>query len=365
VRKKLAILAVGLLPLGLVAAPLLTTSASAAGFTNYEAESSANTLSGGAKVGSCSSCSGGHKVGYVGNNSGVLQFNGVNSSSSGSVAVSVYYINGGATRTAQISVNGGSASTKSFATTGSWSTVGSLDLTLTLRSGSNTIRISGNNGYAPDFDRIAVASGTTSSPPPSSGGPTAAQLLAKVTSCSQISSGKYKTDDDAGSATVPVCGKNGAFFYKADMDVDCDGQRTTQCNENTDCCFQNGTAFEQSNGQPLNAATLPYVVIPSESSIFRYSQHGVDGGSVVAVIYNNQVEYAVIGDTGPTQIAGEASYATAKGLGINPDPSNGGVDSGVTYIFFEGSGAKVSPIENHSTAVSVGQKAAQNFINNN
>jgi hypothetical protein len=194
-------------------------------------------------------------------------------------------------------------------------------------------------------------------------GPTAAQLLAKVTSCSQISNGKYKTDEDVSAKTVAICNKNGAVFWKADMDIDCDGQRTSQCNENTDCCFQADTAFHQSNGQPLNAAALPYIVVPSSSSIWNYTSSGLKGGGSCAVIFNNKVLYTVIGDTGPTQIIGEASYATAKSLGINPDPSNGGTDSGVTYICFKNS--KVSPIENHANATSTGESLATQFVNNN
>ncbi|MGO4422787.1 glycoside hydrolase family 75 protein, partial [Streptomyces sp. MCAF7] len=77
----------------------------------------------------------------------------------------------------------------------------------------------------------------------------------------------------------------------------------------------------------------------------------------------NKVEYAVVGDTGPTKIIGEASYATANALGIDPDPENGGTDSGVTYILFKNS--SVSPIENHDKAVSVGDGLAQQFVQNN
>ncbi|MET9452026.1 glycoside hydrolase family 75 protein [Streptomyces cinerochromogenes] len=190
----------------------------------------------------------------------------------------------------------------------------------------------------------------------------AADLLAKVTSCAQISSGKYKTDDET-SATVPVCGKNGAVFWKADMDIDCDGQRTANCNEDRDPWYQDDTAFHQSDGKPLKAETLPYVVVPSTSSIWNYTNAGIKGGGVVAVIYNNKVEYAVVGDTGPTKIIGEASYATAKALGIDPDPETGGTDSGVTYILFKNS--KVSPIESHSAAVSLGDQLAKQFIANN
>ncbi|WP_086810549.1 glycoside hydrolase family 75 protein, partial [Streptomyces reticuliscabiei] len=216
-----------------------------------------------------------------------------------------------------------------------------------------------------DAGRAALPSYAWSAARPAStreGSVSAADLLAKVTSCSQLSNGKYRTDDET-SASVPVCGKNGAVFWKADMDVDCDGQRTSKCNEDTDPWYQDDTAFHQSNGKPLKADSLPYVVVPSSSSTWNYSGAGIKGGGVVAVIYNNKVEYAVVGDTGPTKIIGEASYATAQALGIDPDPETGGTDSGVTYILFKNS--QVSPIESHSAAVSVGDQLAKQFIRNN
>ncbi|MFJ4520899.1 glycoside hydrolase family 75 protein [Streptomyces sp. NPDC088810] len=227
--------------------------------------------------------------------------------------------------------------------------------TLTLAAASGTALLAA--GLLP-----AHASAAASPKSAQEGTVSAADLLAKVTSCSQISNGKYKTDDET-SATVPVCGKNGAVFWKADMDIDCDGQRTTNCNENRDPWYQDDTAFHQSDGKPLKAETLPYVVVPSTSSIWNYSSAGIKGGGVVAVIYNNKVEYAVVGDTGPTKIIGEASYATAKALGIDPDPATGGTDSGVTYILFKNS--QVSPIESHSAAVSLGDKLAKQFLANN
>lgn len=190
----------------------------------------------------------------------------------------------------------------------------------------------------------------------------AADLLAKLSGCSQLSHGKYRTDEET-SATVPVCGKNGAVFWKADMDVDCDGQTTSKCNADTDPWYQDDTAFPQSNGKPLNAEKLPYVVVPSSSSIWNYASAGIKGGGVVAIIYNNQVEYAVVGDTGPEKIIGEASYAAAKGLGIDPNPESGGADSGVTYLLFKNS--KASPIESHSDAVSRGDALAKKFLKDN
>lgn len=193
-------------------------------------------------------------------------------------------------------------------------------------------------------------------------GPTAAQLLAKTASCQQISNGEYATDDGA-APTIPVCQSGSAVFFTADMDVDCDGVRTDQCNENTDCCFYNDTAFHTSTDQPLNAAQLPYIVLPQPTGTWNYENSGIQGGSVVAVVYNNQVEYAVVGDTGPTDIIGESSYATASALGINPDPKNGGTDGPVTYIVFPHT--SVDPIENHDAAVSLGESAASQFVGGN
>ncbi|WP_373462497.1 glycoside hydrolase family 75 protein [Streptomyces sp. V3I7] len=190
----------------------------------------------------------------------------------------------------------------------------------------------------------------------------AASLLAKVTSCSQVSHGKYRPDSGT-AATVPVCGKNGAVFWKADMDIDCDGQRSAHCNEDTGGWFQPETAFTQSDGLPLKSETLPYVVVPGPSGIWNYADAGIKGGGVVAVIHGDKVAYAVVGDTGPTQIIGEASYATAKALGIDPDPVAGGTASGVTYILFKNS--KVSPIESHSAAVTLGDRLARQFLRDN
>jgi Fungal chitosanase of glycosyl hydrolase group 75 len=191
-------------------------------------------------------------------------------------------------------------------------------------------------------------------------GPTAAQLLAKVSSCSVASHGKYATDDGE-SSTVNICKSGSAFFWKADMDIDCDGVRTSHCNENTDPWYQNQTSFETSKGKSFQADSTHYFVIPLPSSRFDYTKNGIKPGSVAAIIYKSKVVYAVFADEGPNNIIGEASYATAKALGIDSDPANGGVDSGVTYIVFPG---KVpSPVESNSAIDNKGSSAANAFVN--
>lgn len=140
----------------------VTTNAAGGGGTTvaYEAEAAGNTLAGGAVTATCGTCSGGSKVGYVGNNSGTLQFNGVNASTAGTYTLTVSYLNGDAARSAQVSVNGGTATSLSFPSTGSWTTVGTVQTSVQLNAGNNTIKLSNASGWAPDFDRIQLTGGS-------------------------------------------------------------------------------------------------------------------------------------------------------------------------------------------------------------
>ncbi|MEV4052436.1 beta-L-arabinofuranosidase domain-containing protein [Amycolatopsis sp. NPDC049688] len=121
--------------------------------TPYEAE--AATLAGQAAVRSSPGASGGALVGYVGGGSAnYLQFNGVNSPA-GAHPVTIFYASGEA-RSLTVSVNGGAAVPVDTPSTGGWDTIGSVQVTLTLASGANTIRIGNASGWAPDLDRIVV-----------------------------------------------------------------------------------------------------------------------------------------------------------------------------------------------------------------
>ncbi|MFG2264188.1 glycoside hydrolase family 75 protein [Streptomyces sp. NPDC048720] len=191
------------------------------------------------------------------------------------------------------------------------------------------------------------------------GAVTAADLLDRVRSCDRVSRGGYRTDH-VSSAKVSVCGTRGAVFWKADLDIDCDGRPTARCNRRTDPLFAAATAYQQSDGRHLSAASLPYIVLPGPSRIWDHRDYGIRGGSVAAVVYRDRVQYAVVGDAGPRDIIGEASYATARGLGIHPDPIRGGAASGVTYIVFKDS--RITPIESHRAAVQAGERLARHFV---
>src|SRR6185437_13612061 len=114
------------------------------------------TLGGSAVVLNCPTCSDGHKVGYVGNNSGTLQFNGVSAIATGRYSMTICYTNGDPVRYALLSVNGGPGTPLSFPSTGSFQTVGSIQVTVVLNTGNNTLEFSNPivGSWAPDFDQI-------------------------------------------------------------------------------------------------------------------------------------------------------------------------------------------------------------------
>ncbi|GIH18565.1 hypothetical protein Raf01_67370 [Rugosimonospora africana] len=206
---------------------------------------------------------------------------------------------------------------------------------------------------------LASTTPTTSVPAAAAAGPSAAALLAKTQTCTPASNGKYATDD-GGPATVSICKTGSAYFWTSDMDVDCDGISTSRCNSSTDPWYFDETSFQTSTNQFFTADVTHYFVIPLPSSRFNYSSAGIRPGNVGAVIYNNKVVYAVFADEGPDNIIGEASYATAQALGVDPDPATGGTEGPVTFIVF--TGTVPNPVENNSVIDQVGASAATAFV---
>jgi len=191
------------------------------------------------------------------------------------------------------------------------------------------------------------------------------QLLALTADCTAAKMVSTHVYPNAGSmvTNVPICALKGAVFFNADMDIDCDGRMTPGKCPGPDPSYQPDTAFHNLADQPLEAAVTPYVVIPAD---FAYP--GLDtvaGGNVVAVIYNHQLEFAVFGDTGPTDIIGEASYACADDLGIDPNPATGGIGSGVTYVVFVGTGTAPHDIEDRTETAQLGNQLLAQLLANN
>jgi hypothetical protein len=126
------------------------------GSSTVEAEAAGNTLSGAAKVASCSACSGGAKVGFIGNGaSNYVIVNNVSTGSAGSKTLTISYLLSGS-RSFFVSVNGG-AGVEVPLTGTSWSVPATATVTVTLTAGANTIKFYNNSAYAPDLDKISVS----------------------------------------------------------------------------------------------------------------------------------------------------------------------------------------------------------------
>jgi hypothetical protein len=229
---------------------------------------------------------------------------------------------------------------------------------------------SGGGGAGGSSSGSGGSGGSASGSGGGSSAVTAQDLLARVANCAQLPGTTKFATDDGEPNTIPVCGLKNAVWWRADMDIDCDGKQSAQCNINTDPAYQNQTSATDSNGNPLDAAKLPYVVVPLPGNGFNYTKAGLQLGSVIAVIYKDKVEYGIFGDEGPNNIIGESSYAMATLLGIPNDPSNGGVDCTnngcpVTYIAFTGGNAVVTTNEDHAEAQMVGESRAKQFLIDN
>jgi hypothetical protein len=194
------------------------------------------------------------------------------------------------------------------------------------------------------------------------GSVTAAQLLGILNKGTSLTGSIF--DSDKGYLVSLKKLGNNAIFYQADMDIDCDGTSDNLCNTSTDPAFQP----QISAGGNVHASVTPFFVFPEPHTAFDYSKNGFGIGSVAAIIYNNQVIYTPfldecgVGNDNGQYLIGEASYAAAKLLGINSNPSNGGVDNGVTYIIFTGPSGEVSSYTDHNEAVSVGTARATELV---
>jgi hypothetical protein len=203
----------------------------------------------------------------------------------------------------------------------------------------------------------------------SGGDPTIEKILAltppdgkmKLSQDYQLDAEKSDPDSTPTLVKAAIYGLKGAFYWVADMDVDCDGRPTPgKCDRAHDCCFMMDTAVHGPNGA-LAAAETPYVVIPN-----NFHPAGLTPGTVIAVIYGGKIQYTVFGDTGPQNIIGEASYATAEKLGIPPSATDGGINGrSVTYIAFTGAGTVPKNVEDQAETRALGESLMAKLLQNN
>lgn len=85
----------------------------------------------------------------------------------------------------------------------------------------------------------------------------------------------------------------------------------------------------------VDAVTIPYVVLPPKG--FKHAHLG-DFATVIN-LHNGKSSGAIVADeSAPELPMGEGSIALANALDIDSDPRTGGVEHGILYVIYEGSG---------------------------
>jgi len=196
----------------------------------------------------------------------------------------------------------------------------------------------------------------------SEGDVTAAQLLTLTNQGVIIDETSNQFRMDGGRPkNVSMFTLTNATFWTADMDIDSDGRDTPLCNKQRDPWHQS----ELSCGTGIAADETPYFVIPIGKPA-NYKKRDIEIGQVAAVIYHNQVAYAVfLDECGDRTLIGEASIATARILGVDSDPKTGGTDGPVTYIVFSGPTGRITDpkdFADHKKAVEIGARRAKELL---
>lgn len=225
-------------------------------------------------------------------------------------------------------------------------------------------RFVGGSGASPIGKAVCVPDTRTGEP----SGDLAADLLALTQDCKRMGGTQLFRTDAGRSRTIPICELDGAIWWRADGDIDCDGGRTSPCTE--DPWYQASTSSKDSTGRFVDSANVPHFVVPMSGSGFDPKSHGIRTswnayGSAGAIIYDGKLLFAPYADAGPRHVVGELSAAAAEELGIPNHPVSGGVSGGVTYIIFTGDNTYVSPIESRSAAETLGEELAQRLIERN
>lgn len=104
-----------------------------------------------------------------------------------------------------------------------------------------------------------------------------------------------------------------------------------------------------------NAQEIPYIVIPNASSDLQWRV-----GDFCTACYKGTCTHGIVADTGPRQNFGEASMKMANTLGIDDNPKSGGIDGGVKYLVYKGSGRLApQPIPTFEQIQEIGQELFQ------
>lgn len=155
---------------------------------------------------------------------------------------------------------------------------------------------------------------------------------------------------DVGVRTLPAIDVDGRSArpraFESGMAIDADGAGDAHRGDGSGQS-RTSLAWSHRPGREryLDPTVTPFVALPIG---FERDHPGVRLGDIVAVQRDGRTVFAIYGDRGPRDQLGEASLAVGRALGLTAaqlDPNRGGLEGGVTYVVFPGSGTG-RPLEN-------------------
>jgi hypothetical protein len=235
--------------------------------------------------------------------------------------------------------------------------------------------VANHNDAAPADARPDLASGDGRVDAPPDTAPVSAtdklinDLLALTpATCAMKAAGDFDFDQpgSAGAGKAAICGIKGAFYWVADLNIDCDGRNPA----GSKCTGEHGTDTFTRNkdNQALSPTATPFVVVPTSAANPDLPAVALKPGAIVAVINHQtrKIVFAVFGDTETDNRIGAASYACAEQLGIDPNPVTGGQKGGtVTYVAFTDATAVPKDVESQTEARTLGQTLAAKLLVDN
>lgn len=163
-------------------------------------------------------------------------------------------------------------------------------------------------------------------------------------------------------------GQNGAGLsgnvirIEGPMAADSDGAPADTVGDSS--THQSQTSLTLKDGSPVNANEVNYVVLPLKEGWKHYEElKDVKLGDFCKVTYNGKTQVAIAADKGPGDPGkfGEGSLALLRSLGVQTN-GNTGIDSGVVYEFYPGSGSG-APADQTAAQAALNQFASTVGVN--
>jgi len=161
---------------------------------------------------------------------------------------------------------------------------------------------------------------------------------------------------DLGLDSLKNAGSPGKWFGIVTDNGQPDGNPVIQgANDPAPGFYVSATSLQDKTKDPsnplryVNATQIPYIVLPPEVRDHLHAQLGDLAATINTT--NRRSSGAIFADIGPKGHIGEGSIALADNLGISPSPKHGGIESGIIYVVFPGSGNGQPRSLNDITAV--------------